>query len=90
MRATNYLELLSRGRPGDGRTVIETVLRATIAVRLGDAMSDAAGRCAAMAQMCLRTASLQRARNSSRAALRDGRLLVPACTAGNVAIAFES
>jgi hypothetical protein len=75
-----------------GRAVIEIVSWTTIAIRLGDAMPDAAGRCPFIAQMRLKTASLQQARDiiGTHAALRDGHLLVPARAAGNVAIAFES
>lgn len=75
-----------------GRAVIEIVSQATIARRLGDAMPDAAGRSAFMAQMRLKTASLQQAQNviGTRGAPRNGHLLVPARAAGNVAIAFES
>ena len=75
-----------------GRGVIEIVPTATIAARLGDAMPDAAGRSAFMAQMRLKTTSLQQARDiiGTRAALGDKQLLVPAHAAGNVAIAFEA
>jgi Glyoxalase-like domain len=75
-----------------GRGVVEIVSPATIAARLGEAMPDAAGRSAFMAQMRLKTTSLQQAREiiGTRAALRDRYLLVPAHAAGNVAIAFEA
>jgi hypothetical protein len=74
------------------RAVIEIVSQATIADRLGDAMPDAAGRLAFVAQVSLKTTSLQQVRDiiGARAALRDGHLLVPASAAGNVAIAFEA
>ncbi len=75
-----------------GRAVIEIVSTATIADRLGDAMPDAAGRLAFMAQVSLKTTSFRQARDiiGARAAVRDGHLLVPASVAGNVAIAFEA
>jgi hypothetical protein len=75
-----------------GRAAIEIVSQATIAVRLGDAMPDAAGRSAFVAEIRLKTASLQQTRDiiGRHAALHDRHLLVPARAAGNVAIAFES
>lgn len=75
-----------------GGGVIDIVSPATIAAQLGDAMPGAAGRPAFMALVRLTTTSLQQARDvlGTRAALRDGRLLIPASAAGNVAIAFEA
>jgi len=71
---------------------IEIMSHATTAALLGDAMPDAAGRPAFMALMRVKTTSLRQAQDiiGTRGSLRNGRLLVPARAAGNVAIEFEA
>jgi hypothetical protein len=75
-----------------GGAVIDIVLHATTAARLGDAAPDVGGRSAFIALLRLNMSSLRQARDviGAGAALRDGRLLVPASAAGNVAIEFEA
>lgn len=75
-----------------GAVAIEIASHEEAARRLGRALPDAAGRPAFMALMRLRTASLRDATAllgpATGAASRDGRLLVPAAAACNVALEF--
>lgn len=75
-----------------GAVAIEIANHEEAARRLGRALPDAAGRPDFMASMRLRTASLREATAllgpATGAASRDGRLLVPAAAACNVALEF--
>ncbi len=74
-----------------GGTALEILPREEVARQLGDAMPDTANRPAFIALIRLKTASLRQAQESiaaQSALLTDGRLLVPARAAGNVALAF--